>query len=723
MIRRFTVLLLTLLLISSLGVVAGVPGPDRDTANASSVDADVTHSTASVAATTTSPGTSDETPLIRESIVLEQRPDEPGVIGATVTYEVPDAVTELTVRPDAHTTVTDSSGFEPEAGGSYKWAAGDGTPSLTLEIAANRTNEGRHIHQQTDRHTAPHANEHTQTGAEEHARTDAHEHAHDHEDGHTFVETGEWGIVAVPQFELGWVQRAPVGTDRTVTVDGPGVAGTDIVYFGESTTYTETVRGETITLVVPDAADLEESPTDVLASLAAASDELRVGARSTNVLVVAAPTGTVEWGANGIQYGDSDAWVRDDARLDVPGNVWLHEYVHTRQAFASSDIDPTVAWLIEGQAEYYAATLTYEQGHIDHREFRRFLEEGQESPYADGVLADPGTWQDPLTDYVKGPLVYGAVDRQLRLESNGEYTIEDAFRALNRAEKPVTEQDWLEALEQRGGSPVREYAMTYTHTDSTPESWDEAAHELAFGQPTPAFEYSLAAGEPLAFEGLLERSTRTEPRPLVVGETMTVPIAVDNRGDRAGTYRATLQVDGSVVADADGTLESGGSTVEHLTWTPEAPGRYALKLGDEPATVDVLEPADLTVTALEVSPESVEPGEPVTVRATVENDAARAGQTTIQFRTSSGVADEQQVTLAPGEMTTVETTITFEREAHHEIAVGDRRVTVAVERSLTSQASGATDSIPGFTAGATIVALLALVVVGSRGSYRRLEWR
>ncbi|MCU4751717.1 hypothetical protein OB919_06940 [Halobacteria archaeon AArc-curdl1] len=706
MIRRLTALLLALLLISSLGVVAGVPGSDRDTASVPSDDAEVTHSTASVAATPTSPGTSDETPLIRESIVLEQRPDEPGVIGATVTYEVPDAVTELTVRPDAHATVTDSNGFEPAAGGTYKWSTGDGTPSLTLEVEANRTNEGRHIHQQADRHAATHANEHTQT--------DADEHAHDHEDGRTFVETGEWGIVAVPQFELGWIQRAPVGTDRTVTVDGPGVAGTDIVYFGESTTYTETVRGETITLVVPDAADLEESPTDVLDSLATASNELRVGARSANVLVVAAPTGTVEWGANGIQYGDSDAWVRDDARLDVPGNVWLHEYVHTRQAFASSDIDPAVAWLIEGQAEYYAATLTYEQGHIDHREFRRFLEEGGESPYADGVLADPGTWQDPLTDYVKGPLVYGAVDRQLRLESDGEYTLEDVFRTLNRADKPVIERDWLEALERTGGSPVREYTMTYTHTDSTPESWDRHAHERAFGQPTPAFEYSLAAGEPLAFEGLLERSTRTEPRPVLVGETMTVPIAVDNHGDREGTYRATLQVDGTLVADADGTLDAGGSTVEHLTWTPEAPGRYALSLGDEPVTIDVIEPADLTVTALEVSPESVEPGDPVTVRATVENDASRVGQTTLEFRTSGGVADEQQVTLAPGDTTTVETTITFEREAHHEIAVGDHRVTVAVERSLTSQASGTTDSIPGYTAGAAVIALLSLVLVGRR---------
>ena len=467
-------------------------------------------------------------------------------------------------------------------------------------------------------------------------------------------------------------------------------------------------------LVVPEAADLRESPEDVLDTLAYASDELRIGGRSEVVTVIAAPTGEVEWGANGIQYGPSDAWVRDDARLDVAGNVWIHEYVHTRQDYARDSLDRESTWLIEAQAEYYAASLTYEQGDISYRTFRRFLEEGQESPYAEGVLADPSTWHDPLTDYVKGPLVYGAIDRELHLETDGEHSMAAVFRDLNRQDGELTEAAWLGALEDAGGADVRAMAETYTRTDAVPDSWYALEHRAAFGQSTPAIDTALADAESIGIDGLLGSETLEQPRPVLVGETVTFPVTVENHGDRDGPYWATVQVDGTVVDGTTGRLEAGESTVESLAWTPETPGRYTLHVGDQPIRVDVLRPSSLTVTALEADPDRVESGESVTVTATVENQATRAGQETLEFRTGSGTVAEETVTLAPGETTTVETTVTFDSRGNHEVAVGEQRVTVTVEGAIQSQASNAVDSLPGFGAGLAAVAVALTLVVGAR---------
>ena len=682
-----------------------------------------THGTVTPA-TTSANATSDETPLIGESIVLEPRPDRPGEFDAVVRYDLPDEVSALQVRPDSDATVLESNGLEPaDEDGIYEWE-GDGDDherlELVLRLEANRSDIGRHSDRRTGFDDVP-------TDGDGATRSSSaplirgHDHAPDAGDGYTFADTGEWGIVAVPHQGLAWSQSSPVGVDREVSVDGDGFASDDIAVFGPVAVEERTAGGETIRLVVPAAADLEESPDDVLETLAFASERLRIGAHSETVTVIAAPTGEVDWGANGVTYGDHDAWVRDDARLDVPGNVWLHEYVHTRQAYAGESVDRDARWLIEAQAEYYAASLTYERGLIDHREFERFLAEGQESPYADGALADPGTWQDPITDYVKGPLAYGAIDRELRLATDGEFTLESVFRELNHRDGDLTNDRWLAFLEEAGGPDVRATAELYTETDAVPDTWDQSAHEAAFGQPTPAMAYDFpptdSAGEdvassPVTVDGLLETRTLTEPRPVIVGETVTYAVGVENAGDRDGPYRATLTVDGTLVDDASGSLEAGESTVASLAWTPEEPGRYVVNAGDVPFTVDVLEPAPLTVTGLESTPDEAEPGDRVTVTATVANDADRTGKTTLEFRTSEGTVVEESVVLAAGETTTVERTIGFDEAAVHEIRVGDHTTSVTVQSGPTSPATETVDSIPGFSAALALAAIAVALLAG-----------
>ncbi len=621
--------------------------------------------------------------ILHRTLVLSQRPDRPGEFETELTVSIPEAVGDLEVTLESAATVTETAGFDRLEENVYRWDGSTAEPTVTFTMPANRTG--------TERRRAA-------AGSE----------------GYTFVETGSWGVVQVPDVvALEWRERERVGTDRTVVVDGPGATGGDVAFFGEATEYERTVDGERFRLVVPEAADLAERPDDILESLATASERLRIGAPNDEVFVVAAPTDGVEWGPRGIQYGDGDAWVRDDAPLDEPENVWIHEYVHTRQDFARGETGTTAEtrWLVEGSAEYYAALATLEQDRIDYDEFRRFLEAGGRSPYADGTLDAPATWDHERTDYVRGALVLGTLDRELRLATDGERSLSAVVRELNLEDDALTQAAFLAALERAGGADVRALAERYTETNAVPETWSRLEHRTAFAGPIALFEYRI---EDAAITGAYREAAFAETTTVVVGETVAFDVAVANVGDRVGSYDATLQADGRLLETRRGTLAAGDGRVERLAWTPEEPGLYDVTVGDRRLSVRVRSPAEATVTQLRLESATVEPGESVTATATVENDADRPGEATVRFRTPEGVADERTVTLAAGERTTVETSLAFDEAGRYQVAAGDRVAVVAVEDDLASRIESGAESVPGFGVPVALVAALAVAVAHGR---------
>lgn len=621
--------------------------------------------------------TTASTAVLHRTTTLEHRPDDPGEFGAEITFEVPDAVVDLEVDVlESGAAVESTDGFEPTGDGSYEWTGETDAPSLEVTVPTDRA------------------------GDDGHQRTDA---SHG-TDGYTFVDTGEWGIVRVPQVSLAWHETESVALEETATVDGPGATGGDIAVFGEVTEHERETDGERIRLVVPEAADLDETPGDVLETLAVASDALEVGERPDELFVVAAPT-DAEWGPRGLQYGEGDAWVRADAPLAEPSNVWIHEYVHARQGFAGDTTSET-AWLVEAQAEYYAALIALEKGLIDFAEFERFLERGEREPYADDVLAEPASWDDE-TDYVKGPLVYGELDRQLRLATDGDRTLEVVFRELNAEKGTVTETEFLEALNDVGGADVRESAERYTQTKAVPSAWDRASHEAAFDQSVTAVDYGFAP-EPLAVADEPWEQWERDGEPVTavpVGEPVSVPVTAENVGDRDGSYDATLRVDGEVVDAAGGKLEAGDRTTDSLEWTPAERGSHELRVGSETMTVFVRDEASVTVTDLAVDPADVDPGEPTTVTATVEPAGDGPGAAVLEVYTPDGLAAEQPVVVR--ETATLEHELTFDEDGYYEVAVGDRTETVSVGALPPAQL----EEVPGFGAVAAIVAIVGALLV------------
>ncbi|MDF9747317.1 CARDB domain-containing protein [Natrinema salsiterrestre] len=696
---RVAVLAFVVLLVGSLP--AGVGALEPAQATASPVTAESTagpvpsESLASVGTNAGSAATSGSEDVVLRETVLHHRPDDPDVFEAELTVHVPDSVTELEIELAGAATVESMSGFERTGERTFEWTEDTDKPMIRYTMPADRRGGG----------------DESGVGSSS--------------EGYTFIDTGEWGIVPVPDVGISVRGTESVGLERSARVDGPGATGGDIAFFGEVTEHERAVDGGRIRLIVPEVADLEESPDAILTALADARERLAVGSRRDEVFMVAVPS-DIDWGSKrGIQYGASDAWVVDDATLDEPNPVWLHEYVHVRQRFSgrSDDTAPETKWVVEGQADYYAGLLALESGRTDFGDFSGLLERGERSSYADAVLSDPSTWDDPNTPYTKGALAYGEIDRQLRIATDGDRTLEDVFRTLNAQEGTVTEADFLGAIEDNGGAKVRAVAEQYTRTESTPEMWSRSQHRSAFDQEVAAFEYGLGS-DPIEVGGqewprwTAAETSGTDGDPDVIavpaGEPVTIPSTVTNAGDREGTYDATLEVDGRVVDHRRGTLPPGEETSHALSWTPSDPGEYDIRVGSDRLTAVVRSSASVTVTDLQVAPDSIEPGEPVTATATVEAADDRPAAAVLEFRTVDGTVANRSVALRPGETTTVDAELRFDEDGRYEVAVGDRTAVVSVGGGP----AAAVDDVPGFGMPAALVAFvtaLAATLLARRG--------
>ena len=606
------------------------------------------------------------TRTIEKSIRLHRTPDEPGEIDVSATYDVPDELTSMKVRLPAEAHDVRSDSFSQD-GDRYAWDGSTDPATLRFSIPANQSASGPR---------AP---------------------AGSADQQYSFTDTGEWALVTVPGLQTGWGWRGPdsltVTIDEDVAVDGPGSTGGEIAYMGDVEEYTRTANGQTFTLVVPERASMAESPGDVLEALGAASSRLRVGSKDENVWFVAAPA-NANWGVRGVEYGGNDAWVVADSRLSDPGNVWLHEYVHTRQDYTTAT---SGRWTMEAAAEYYAGSLSLRAGYVDFQSFQRYLGYGERDPWRDAILAQPTTWASGA-NYLKGSLVWGSVDRQIRLDTNSAATTDDVLWRLNQHDGPVSNEDVLDVVAAVSSSSAREYAQRYTETSDTPEMWSEAEHGEAFDTQPARMRYDV---ESYQVTGPFRDETFTSQPTLYVGETLAVSAKVTNDGGSQGSYVVKLGFDDSTLAAVRGELDPTRSDDVALQHQFTEAGTYNLTVGRNTVPVTVREPADPVVDNLSVSPGSVAPGEDVTVTATFASPTAHPATGTLPLTVDGQQVGSFDVTLDAGESVTRSRTVTLDEVGERELAVGDLSVTVDVSESDAT--------VPGFGVGVALVALALTV--------------
>ncbi|WP_225333175.1 CARDB domain-containing protein [Halomicrobium urmianum] len=546
-------------------------------------------------------------------------PERPGEVTVTLDYSVPERVVSLNTTVPEGATLVETESFERDEGRRYAWTGDDNTASITYRHEVNET---------------------IQTGGPEAA------------DGrYVYAGVGDWALFARPSMPTNWTYRGsePLGFERRTRTVGNGTAGEWLVYLGEYEEYGREANGQRFQLIVPAAADLATDREAVLDSLARASDDFRVGDRDDEVFVVAAPTGRVGWGVRGAQTGDADMWVRDVQRLDTADNVWLHEYVHTRQRFRSTS---ETVWLNEGTATYYGALLSLEQGLIGFEAFADMLADGEHATYEEVVLSNSSTWVGHA-NYERGALIAGRLDLAIRRATGGERSLQDAVRQSNTRNDRLTQSALLATLGETGGDRATDAGRRYTERTATATMWNASTHSAAFGEVPARIDYSLP--DPTHFNSFgVDGPYRvgsvggSEPIRLVPGESLTVRARVNNSGGAAGDYAVPLTVDGTVVERAYGTVEAGESTTAQLNHTFDDPGRYEVGVDEDAVTVVVEQPATAAVTGLRVDRTTIRQGGRITATATVANDADRPGRATVNFTRGSEVVERRTVQLPSG---------------------------------------------------------------------------
>ncbi|WP_336329405.1 MULTISPECIES: peptidase [unclassified Haloarcula] len=660
--------------------------------------ADMGTGTATSGATQTSDGD-----VIQQTQTYARIPEEPGEVAVTLTYEIPDRVVDLETHVPAAATVTETDGFERVNESVYEWEETTDTATVSYRINPNRTIE--------------------KSGPE------------GAEGRYLSVDTGDWALLTRSRTPTRWryTGQDPVRYNRTVRTAGPGAAGEEIVYLGEVATFEETAHNQTFTLAVPERATMTASPISVLDSMANASNALRVGDRDEQVFVVAAPSEAVEWGVEGYQIGDADMWVQSRQSLDTANNVWLHEYVHSRQAYETTR---ETRWTVEGWATYYAAVLALEQDRIGFDEFRAQLAAGGRPVYSDVALTDRSSWTNDA-NYRKGSLVAGRTDVHIRSATDRNKTLQTVFQSLNGYRDPVTQSQFLTEVEAAGGASARNTTATETETTTTVAMWNETTHRRLFGSIPARIGYGLPPvdrADAYRADSLYRSDTPvggSEPIRLATNETLAVDAVVENAGGEAGAYNVTLAVNETVVAAKQGQIEPGERTEVEVTHTFADPGRYVISIDGDTVTVVVTEPAAASVTDVTASPQEVRQGDSVDVTATVANDNEIPGTIAVEFRRNDTVFAEQRLYLPPQATTTVVRTVTLGEPGTVSLSAGDGRTATAVEVVVSTETAEPTSTPTerltdtqttagegnGFTVLVTgLAVLLAVLIARQRGS-------
>ncbi len=608
----------------------------------------------------------DDSPTIQITTEYRLTPARPGRIEVQWQFDIPDSVGVVNASVLSHAENVRTDGFEQSSGDYYVWDEADQTtetPTITFNAPVNRTQSRNDTEVSTEQYT--------------------------------HVDTGDWALIRRQMPREMYYNYTDVGSEPTVDrrgeTTGPGVVGEAMVFLGEYTATERTANSQTFQLVVPEAATLTEDRDDIFGSVMDASDRLRVGDRDERVLMIAAPRG-VSWASRGLQLGERDFYTLANQTVDEADNVWVHEYIHTRQDFETTE---RAEWILEASADYYSGLFTLQQGRIDFQAFREYLDRGTESRWADVRLVEPGTWRGNEGNYVKGRLVSGTLDRELRMATNKSASFQDVFERLNRQDA-VSHSRFVDTVETVGNTGIRSFFRTNTETTATPDTWSLSTHERVFGSAPASFSFqfpSVDSGD-LQVSGPYGTRTLTDET-VVRSESLDIPITVENVGETDGTYNLTVTRNGESIATRSGQLAAGATTTESVTATFSAAGTYQFSTGRDSLVVSVVDPAPLVVT--DISAERTSPGsETVRVTATVENRVSWPGTDTIRLEGESTQLAEETLQLGAGETATVSGTTTLADPGTYEFTAGNTTLTLTVTApdgtATTTESNGQSDT-------------------------------
>lgn len=509
-------------------------------------------------ATASHSGSVDDGEIVEVHTVSTAETDS-GEVRIDISYHVGDSVSGLDVQFREDVTVVETDGFGETEDGVYQWDERTSKPTISVVRDAN---------QSSDRFS-----------------------------GLDFVDAGDWVLTGAVSTEVGFRFRPGVDVSRRVTAragDDDGIAGGRWVYVGAAETATFEGDGEEITVVASDAATLPGNLSNLQTTLQETSGMLEAGGR-TDELTLFVVTDPLRRGGLATSDG-TDVWVHN-ASIDPPRTALWHEYTHSRQAYRP---ESATRWTFEGVAEYYGFLLGVKQGDIEYHQFHDHFADADQQ-HSGVTLDNPETWRGTDADYELGGLAIAALDGEIRTESDGAATFEDAFRAANSDDDDGLTGDELEqAASGAAGTDMTPFFDE--HVRSQPGSLDVP--------PPDAYDASMDGAAPR----LDVAGTAVEP-----GESGALRVTITNDGDEtslapyltvdlpAEFESSDTAVDDTAGSDSALTRVDGGYALDHL-----APGENVTVVSEFTASPETpLDPQDVDLTVTDMS------GQSATATATV----------------------------------------------------------------------------------------------------------
>lgn len=232
----------------------------------------------------------------------------------------------------------------------------------------------------------------------------------------SYPSTDAWLLTATPDHGT---------TSVYLTPESRGYVGSELAFLGPYKTVNTTVGCQTITAILPQATLPGRTLVirDRLQELTQAASALQLGHHHSHVraFVVTTP---LENDRDGFNPSLENEFVVSTETDQPPSTIWIHEYVHTMQDFAT---DQSAKWTIEATAEYLSYRVALEHGYISPWKYDAFL-----------AGSRTGSWDTNLSEadhphpvsYRRGGALLAHAEQQLHEAGNG--SIVEATRQWNQ---------------------------------------------------------------------------------------------------------------------------------------------------------------------------------------------------------------------------------------------------------------------------------------------------
>lgn len=276
--------------------------------------------------------------------------------------------------------------------------------------------------------------------------------------------TEEWAFALIPHIHMRWRTststwsrwvyplRQEMRNRTTVTMAEKGTWGGHYLFLGNYTSYSRHQAGQTIRLIVPNAAQLTETPEAILTAVGNTSTELSVGSRDKVVTMFAVSSPFWLRGEASFRFGE--VLVQDTSRLETVNTPWIHEYVHTRQSF---DTGPRMSWFTEASASYFTLRYGRDKEYISRQELEAYFE----CQPSDSVLANQSTWQDDSVPYHKGAKVLTTLNQRIQNATDGQKSLEDVMRRINSHPNTITYPEFKQIVSSVSGESMDRWLDTW----------------------------------------------------------------------------------------------------------------------------------------------------------------------------------------------------------------------------------------------------------------------